>query len=65
MVEEVYDLSKTNWIEIDLPVTVEGSLMEFFDDVRGILPLMHFYMGFRDVDMCLGSDEVITYMNMQ
>ena len=61
---EVYDLTKTDWVEIDIPVVTEAALMEFFAEIRRILPMMTFYMGYRDTDMCLGSDKMATEMNL-
>ena len=44
-VKEVYDLSKTDWVEIDIPVVIEASLMKTFSQIRGLLPDNYYYMG--------------------
>lgn len=64
-VEEVYDLIKTDWTEIDLPVLIEASLMKIFSDIRVKFPGVQFYMGFKEVDMCFATDSLDVKYNLE
>jgi hypothetical protein len=55
----VYDLQKTDWIEIDMPLSTQASLMRIFTQIKGYLPENAFYMGFEDTTMCFAADDVV------
>eukprot|EP00347_Sterkiella_histriomuscorum_P015912 403355213 len=54
----IYDLSKTDWTEIDLPIVIEASLMKIFSELRQQFPNQQFYMGYHDIDMCFSTDNL-------
>ncbi len=50
---------------MDIPVATEASLMEIFSEIREAFPMMQFYMGYRDTNLCFSSDKVVSRMNAQ
>ncbi|CDW74137.1 UNKNOWN [Stylonychia lemnae] len=58
LLDTVYDLSKTDWVEIDIPVIIESSLMRIFSKLREQFPKRQFYMGFQDFNMCFATNQI-------
>lgn len=63
-IDHLYDLSKTDWVEIDIPVLVEATLMKIFSQLRTFLPGNRFYMAFKDTNFCFGADNLQTTLNL-
>mmetsp|Transcript_7456 Transcript_7456/g.6728 ORF Transcript_7456/g.6728 Transcript_7456/m.6728 type:complete len:94 (+) Transcript_7456:278-559(+) len=62
--DQVFNLSKTNWVEIDMPVQIESALMDAFSMLKAQFPGSIFYMGAKGTTYCFASDTFVLDYNI-